>query len=390
MTTSTAVPTSEVHDAILNRRPGQYQTTCPAHDDNSPSLAVTVDDDGKTLLHCFAGCSSEAIIAAWDLSWPDLFPERPDGKPYRPGPKFDPSSPVPEATDYDPGGKFFDDKFGPKKPVATSRGWPAHDLQRDVNLMFAAFADDVDELPDDAVNVLLMRVIRQMWSSRFEILISTHAAGLILRHMKPKHPHGAWGAWLEEHGIQRNWAADAMRVAQHSWEDIEDDNLRSVDAVLRLTRKKRIGPTKAETEIEGKDRTIAALIVQVDEARLVNPTAEDKDNKIAALKRELQVTKNHNLELVRDVRRRDERIAKLEASNEVMKKQMYGVLDVTDNVSNDNTTKDDPGNQMYESIQLPDGAETDAKLANGAGGGDYWEEHDAGSMYSDDDFTQEE
>ena len=41
---------------------------CPAHDDRCPSLSINVGDDGKLLMHCFAGCSFESIISAADLS----------------------------------------------------------------------------------------------------------------------------------------------------------------------------------------------------------------------------------------------------------------------------------------------------------------------------------
>ena len=37
------------------------QVHCPAHDDARPSLSIT-ERDGRTLLHCFAGCTQEAVI----------------------------------------------------------------------------------------------------------------------------------------------------------------------------------------------------------------------------------------------------------------------------------------------------------------------------------------
>jgi putative DNA primase/helicase len=37
---------------------------CRAHDDRTPSLAIDITDDGKILLHCFAGCSQAAIEAS--------------------------------------------------------------------------------------------------------------------------------------------------------------------------------------------------------------------------------------------------------------------------------------------------------------------------------------
>lgn len=47
------------------RRAGDgYIACCPAHDDTNPSLSIKDGDWGKPLVHCFAGCSQESVIAA--------------------------------------------------------------------------------------------------------------------------------------------------------------------------------------------------------------------------------------------------------------------------------------------------------------------------------------
>jgi hypothetical protein len=46
---------------------GQWQALCPAHDDNNPSLSITEAEDGNCLLHCFAGCTLDEVLAALDL-----------------------------------------------------------------------------------------------------------------------------------------------------------------------------------------------------------------------------------------------------------------------------------------------------------------------------------
>ena len=61
-----------------------YQARCPAHDDNGPSLSLREGDDGRVLMHCHAGCSTDAVVAALGLSMIDLFPQ--SGKPRRPPP----------------------------------------------------------------------------------------------------------------------------------------------------------------------------------------------------------------------------------------------------------------------------------------------------------------
>ena len=37
---------------------------CPAHDDEKPSLSISVKSDGSPLLHCFAGCEFRNIVVA--------------------------------------------------------------------------------------------------------------------------------------------------------------------------------------------------------------------------------------------------------------------------------------------------------------------------------------
>jgi hypothetical protein len=51
----------------------RFQARCPAHDDFSPSLNFSEGEDGRLLLHCFAGCSVDTILAALNLNRRDLF-----------------------------------------------------------------------------------------------------------------------------------------------------------------------------------------------------------------------------------------------------------------------------------------------------------------------------
>jgi CHC2 zinc finger len=48
---------------------------CPAHEDRHPSLSVGVGDDGRVLLHCYAGCDVQAVVAALGLQMADLYPD---------------------------------------------------------------------------------------------------------------------------------------------------------------------------------------------------------------------------------------------------------------------------------------------------------------------------
>lgn len=57
---------------------GQYSARCPAHDDRGPSLSIKDNGDGRLLLHCFAGCETEDVLAAIGLGFVDVMPERTD------------------------------------------------------------------------------------------------------------------------------------------------------------------------------------------------------------------------------------------------------------------------------------------------------------------------
>lgn len=64
-------------DGVKRTGPARWIGRCPAHDDRSPSLAVRELDDGRALVHCFAGCSVEDILSAAGLEFDALFPEQP-------------------------------------------------------------------------------------------------------------------------------------------------------------------------------------------------------------------------------------------------------------------------------------------------------------------------
>jgi hypothetical protein len=63
------MPTSTIAQTIHAVRADgrQRSTRCPAHDDNRASLSVATGDEGRILLHCFAGCTYDAIVAAAGL-----------------------------------------------------------------------------------------------------------------------------------------------------------------------------------------------------------------------------------------------------------------------------------------------------------------------------------
>ena len=72
-------------DGVRRTGAGKWLARCPAHADRSPSLSVAEGDDGRVLVHCFAGCSVHEIVSAVGMDIDDLFPPRDiqHGKPER-------------------------------------------------------------------------------------------------------------------------------------------------------------------------------------------------------------------------------------------------------------------------------------------------------------------
>jgi hypothetical protein len=53
-----------------------YEALCPAHEDRTPSLSIAEGEDGRVLLNCFAGCSTEAVVERLGLEMHDLYEHR--------------------------------------------------------------------------------------------------------------------------------------------------------------------------------------------------------------------------------------------------------------------------------------------------------------------------
>ena len=63
----------------VKRSGNGYTARCPAHDDKTASLSLTAAEDGRVLVHCFAGCPVHDVVGAIGLTVSDLFPPRVTG-----------------------------------------------------------------------------------------------------------------------------------------------------------------------------------------------------------------------------------------------------------------------------------------------------------------------
>lgn len=72
-------------DKIKKTGQDKWSACCPAHEDKGPSLAIRETDDGRVLLHCFAGCSVDEVLGSLGMTFNDLFPPKPlDGHSFKP------------------------------------------------------------------------------------------------------------------------------------------------------------------------------------------------------------------------------------------------------------------------------------------------------------------
>jgi len=63
-------------EGVKRTGPGKFLARCPAHNDRHASLAIKLADDDRILIHCFANCGTESVLAAVGMTFDDLFPDR--------------------------------------------------------------------------------------------------------------------------------------------------------------------------------------------------------------------------------------------------------------------------------------------------------------------------
>ena len=71
-------------DSLLSRVKGLKKTSsatwmckCPSHQDRLPSLSIRLAEDGRVLVNCFGGCSTDDVLGAVGLEMTDLFDDGP-------------------------------------------------------------------------------------------------------------------------------------------------------------------------------------------------------------------------------------------------------------------------------------------------------------------------
>jgi hypothetical protein len=74
--------TSEIAARVNARAFGNgWRARCPGHGSISGTLSIAEGREGRVLLRCFAGCTTEQILAKLGLEMRDLFPKPEDSRP---------------------------------------------------------------------------------------------------------------------------------------------------------------------------------------------------------------------------------------------------------------------------------------------------------------------
>ena len=77
MTLDTFDDLLDLLDDVTPTATGSYVAQCPSHEDDTPSLSVALDEDGRVGLYCHARCRTAAVVAALGITFPDLFGVKP-------------------------------------------------------------------------------------------------------------------------------------------------------------------------------------------------------------------------------------------------------------------------------------------------------------------------
>lgn len=67
-----AVQVASANGGRVQRTSTGWLVCCPAHEDATPSLSVSEGSDGKVLLHCFAGCPTDDVVASMNMTYEAL------------------------------------------------------------------------------------------------------------------------------------------------------------------------------------------------------------------------------------------------------------------------------------------------------------------------------
>ena len=215
-------------EAVLERLPDArrsgtgWTARCPSHQDVHPSLSVSVVEDGRVLLRCHAGCTSDAVVEALGLTMRDLFrqPDQGSGNRKRIAAVYDyrdaAGAPCYQVVRHEPKG------FAARRP--DGRGgwvWNLQGVERLLYRLPELLAADPDEpvlLPEGEKDVDRLRGLGFVattnpggagkWRPEYGAPLRAHRVVVLPDNDRPGHQHArdvqqqlrgvAAGAWIVE------------------------------------------------------------------------------------------------------------------------------------------------------------------------------------------------
>ena len=56
-------------DKVRQSKQNRWISCCPAHDDKTPSLQISMVESDRILIHCFSGCGAAEVLDAINLDY---------------------------------------------------------------------------------------------------------------------------------------------------------------------------------------------------------------------------------------------------------------------------------------------------------------------------------
>jgi hypothetical protein len=63
-------------EGVKQTAPNKWLAKCSAHSEKHASLGFKLTEEDSIIMHCFAGCDTSAVLAAVDLEFSDIFPQK--------------------------------------------------------------------------------------------------------------------------------------------------------------------------------------------------------------------------------------------------------------------------------------------------------------------------
>ena len=347
--------------------PDRTRTACPicrdaGGDGGGDHLAI---GDGK--VHCFSDPAhgKELWLELREFE-PNIWKRR--SKRVRPDRTAQPPDPGipdgdPKSADFQTGSAFNSNDAGaegiPQNSPASGGGLPpGESLRWELDVLLVSSHGDDDGPAADPTDGLI-KVMRKAKSYYYDAVADTleftHLMGRALNRLNETHDDGTWTAFIDEQGIDGRMDRRARQVATVPWSEIEEENLRSVTAVTTYLRKRNGVKVKTVNKDKAK---IASLEAENETMKATVTEAELMRAKIAELEKEKKADKA----MIEHLRaERDELKENLEMA--------HGTIGILQTGRPAGLQNGNGYNELVKTSDLPVSME----------------EHDAGSMFPDDE-----